>query len=351
MLEEEKTTSQEVERRLLSTLQNWVETVFFTMLIEKMGKGGIKEGSLTARVFHANLLQYKRWSSFTIQSPTTSSVAYIYYAEAILSSSWVLTAPSGIILRTIHFRVKAEVCLTNWEGVLDFRVEDIVVEGSDFHCSHLNSVVHHRVSHHEVSKQGKEALSLIEFDEDAVQQIANFLLLHFLPPIYNFLSKKAAEIENALIRILTTLPPLSVEFRSGVYLYKVKEVNRRAIKTYGSKVSTTGNAERWEDELMVVVEGVWEGDGDVKEMWIRVAVFVTLMEWRSKDGRVNVVGKMKMGVDREWGREFLSPPGVVVKLHNVLEMRVENSKEGVEQFFAKVIGAINEEEIRKLIGG
>jgi len=349
MLEEEKMAPQEVKKRLLSTLQNWVGTVFFPKLIVTMKKSGIKEGSLTAKVISTNLSQYTAKDSIEILSSTTSTTASIYDAKATLASLWELTAPSGTVRRIIHFEVKAEICLADWEGVADFRVDGIVVEGSDFQCTYFNPVVRHRVSHHEISKQGKEALSLVEFDEEAVQEIAYFILLHFLPPIYDFLSQKAAEIENALIRTLATLPPLPLEFQGRVYTFKVKNVSKRAIKTFGSTVSVTEDSEYTEDELKVIVEGVLEENGMVREISFRIVVFVTLMEWRKRDGEANMVGRMNMGLNWVEGRGFPSPLQTLMHLHKVLEMEVENSKEGIEQFFAKVVEAINVEEIKKLI--
>ena len=349
MQQRRKLAPQKVERRLLTTLQNWVESVFFPLLIEKMEKNGIKEGSLTAKVTSANLLQHAMVSSFTIPAPTTSSVAYIYYTKATLSSLWELTTPSGTVSRTIHFMVRAEVCLANWKGVTDFEVANIMVEGSDFQCTTRAAVVQRKVFHSDIRTQGKNALSLMKFDEDAVKQIAYFLLLHFFPPIYNFLSQKAAEIENALIHTLTTLPPLSVEFLDGVYTYKMQDVSRRTIKTFVSKFFTTKDSERSEDELTVTVEGVWKGDRKEIALSIRVVVFVTLVERRSGDGEANMVGRMKMGIDWSWAEGFTSPPQTVAQTHLILEMGVENTKKGIEQFFAEVVEAINAEKIGKLL--
>jgi len=344
-----KQTSTEVEKRLISALQNWVESVFFPMLIERMKKSGIKEGSLTAKVVRTNLLQYEMWSSFTIQSSPTSSTAYLYDAEATLTSSWEMTAPGGTVPRTIHFKVEAGICLADWEGVTDFKIVNLVVEGSDLQCASSGKVVRRKVILSEILTQGKEALSFMEFNEGAVQQIAYFILLHFLPSVYNFLSQKAAEIENALIHTLTTLPPLSVEFLDGTYTYKMQDMSRRAIKTFVSKVFTTQDSERSEDELTVTVEGVWKGDRKTIALSIRVVVFVTLVERRSGDGEANMVGRMKLGINWSWTGGFTSPPQTVGPTHLILEMGVENSKEGIEQFFAEVVEAINAEKIGKLL--
>jgi len=349
MQQERKQTSTEVEKRLISTIQNWAETVFFPTLIEKMRESGIKEGSITAKVISTNLSQYTPKDYIEILPPTTSSTTHLYDAKATLTSLWELTTPSGTVRRTIHFKVKAEIFLADWEGVLDFEVEDIAVEGSDFQCTSLGVLLRQRVTYASIRSMGKEALSLIEFNNETVQQIVNFILLHLLPATYNFLSQKAMEIENALIRTLATLPPLPLEFRDRVYTYKVKNVSRRTIKTFGSIVSVSKYSEYTEDDLKVIVDGVLEGNGTPREILFRIIVFVTLMEWRNRDGKVNMVGDVKIGANWAWGGELLPPPPTVVHLHKVLEMEVENSKEGIEQFFTKVVEAINVEEIEKLM--
>jgi len=351
MLEEEKMASAEVERRLLAVLQNWVETVFFPMLIEKMRKGGIKGGTLTAKVISTNLLQYKVGKSFTALNPNDLITVHIYEAEATLTSSWELTTPSGTVHRIIYFKVKAEICLTEWEGVTNFKVEDIVVEGSDFRCTTLSPVVQREVSRY-IRALGGEAFSRMLFDEDAVKQIAYFLLLHFLPSTYNFLSQKAAEIEHALIRTLTTLPPLRVEVQGSVYTYRVKGVDRRAIKTFGSSVFTTmRGVEYIEDELKVKVNGVVEKEkeGKVRNAPISVTVCVTITEQDGGERETRLVGKMRMEIKWVWGVEESSRPRTTVESHEVLEMEVEKSKESIEQFFTKVVEAINAEEIEGLI--
>jgi len=349
MQQERKQTSTEVEKRLISTIQNWVESVFFPMLIERMKKSGIKEGSLTAKVVRTNLLQYEMWSSFTIQSSPTSSTAYLYDAEATLTSLWELTTPSGTVPRTIHFKVEAGICLADWEGVTDFKIVNLVVEGSDFLCTSLRRVVLRKVTPSDIRTQGKEAFSLLEFADYALHKIVHFILLHLLPPIYNFLSQKAMEIENAIIRTLATLPPLPLEFQDRVYTYKVKNVSRRAIKTFDSIVSVSKSSEHTEDKLEVIVEGVLEGNGMPREILFKIIVYVTLMEWRSRGGKVKMVGNVKIGVNWVWEGELLPPPPLVVYLYDVLEMKVENSKEGIEQFFTKVVEVINVEEIKKII--
>ena len=348
MWQRKRLTSAEAKKRLLSALQNWVETVFFSALIEKMRESGVTEGSLTAKVTHATLLQHIMKKSFTIFSPTTATTAHLYDAEATLSSLWELTTPSGTVRRTIHFKVRAKICLADWEGVTDFEVESIEVEGSDFLCGILREVVSQSVEHSEIRTQGEKALSLLKFDEDGVREVAYFILLHFLPSAYNFLSQKAAEIENALIHTLTTLPPLSIEFLDGTYTYKMKDVSRKAIKTFGSITTIREDWEFFADELKVIVEGVWEGEGRERELLIRVVVLVTLRERRRRGEETQRMGGMEIEVGWVWGREF-SPPYSPPHTRIVLNMKVENTKESIEQFFTKVVEAINSGEIERLI--
>jgi len=352
-----KQASTEVEKRLISALQNWVESVFFPTLIETMKKSGVKDGSLTAKVLSTNLLHHKVKKSFSILATFPPTPARLYDAEATLTSSWELTTPRDTVRRTIHFKVKAEICLADWEGVADFDVEDIVVEGSDLVFVTLGRVVFRKVGHSEISTWGKKALSRLAFS-DTVQRIGYFILLHISSSLSNFLSQKAAEIETALIRTLATLPPLRVKVQGSVYTCRVKEVSRRAIKIYDCSLWPVTYDEvrgewvkRPEDELMVIVDGILERekDGKVSDVPIRVVVHLGITEWDSLNRDVSLECEMGIVVVLGGEREIRSFRRTFPVFHTVLQMRVEKSIAEVERFFDKAVEALSSEEIEKLI--
>jgi len=346
-----------VEERLLTTLRNWVESVFFSTLIKKMEQSGIKKGSITAKVISANLLHHKVKKSFSILASFPHTPAHLYDAKATLTSSWKLATPSGTVHRIIRFEVKAEICLADWEGVTDFGVESIVVEGSDLVFVTLKGVVFRKVDRSDISTWGKKALSSLVFS-DTVQEIAYFILLHISPPLFNFLSQKIAEIENALIHTLTTLPPLRVDIVGDIYTYRVKEVSRRAIKIYGCSLllatydEVRGEwVERPEDILKVIVDGILEREknGEVSDVAIRVAVRIAIIEWDSLNRDVSLRCEMGIVVVLGGEREIRSFLRTLPEFPTVLQMRVEKNIAGVERFFDKAVEALSSGEIEKLI--
>jgi len=341
-----------VRNRLLSAILAWTQDKFLPSILRAIEEVDKNNSPARASVGYIDILHYDEIKPFDTASPR------LYYTKATLSTLWRMITPSGSVTLTIHFIVAAKVCVAEgWEGVTNFEIEDIKVEGSDISCGRIGRVTLREIYLSEIKEQGKEALSRLEPDAGIASIIAQFILLHLSTPLHRLLSLKTGEIASTLIHLLNTLPPIEVKTSlrkkdTPKIVCKIKEVARGAKKVF-APITTVWErgGEVWvESKLMVVVRGVMEEEkeGVVKEIKFGVVANITLTSPTDKKEGKMLEGKFDLGID---GEEMgsTSRPRTLGGTYTVFTEIIEASVEGLQRFLDKVIRAIREEEIEKLI--